>query len=371
MNGKKLTALTFYLVLAIAATGMAVSPKGDFSQAEQRSLASLPTLSSVWDGSSGEKLEDYLADHFPLRTEWMSLRTRLQQLTGRKVVQDVYLLYDRLMERTDPISEESVKQSTAAVMEIAGRFSGATSLMLIPSASEIHSDLLPDGISNVSQKIAIDRAYEQVSKSVNTLDCYSTLSANRERYLYYRSDSHWTSLGAYLAYSASATQLGFTATSLDRMNIEHASHHFLGNLYRRVMVQDFLPDSIDLYTLPGERQNHTVQIFDGRSWETHDGVYFREYLQSENASEVFLGPREPAIDITTMPGDRTLLIIDDEWAHTLIPFLIPHYSRITLIDPEAGPLPAEISADNYSQLLFCYPVENFGQVDFTTLDGLF
>ena len=134
MNGKKLTALTFYLALAIAATGMAVSPKGGFSQAEQRSLASLPTLSSVWDGSSGEKLEDYLADHFPLRTEWMSLRTRLQQLTGRKVVQDVYLLHDRLMERTDPISEESVKQSTAAVMEIAGRFSGATSLMLIPSA---------------------------------------------------------------------------------------------------------------------------------------------------------------------------------------------------------------------------------------------
>lgn len=371
MNGKKLTAITFYLILATAATGIVITPKEDFSQAEQRSLVSLPTLSSVWKGSGSEELENYLTDHFPLRTSWMSLHTRLQQLTGRKVVHDVYLLHDRLMERTDPISEESVKQAATVVMDFAEDFAGATSLMLIPSASEIHSDLLPDGISSVSQKIAIDRAYELVSQSVNTLDCYSTLSANRERYLYYRSDSHWTSLGAYLAYSASAAQLGFTATSLDRMNIEHASHNFLGNLYRRVMVQDFLPDSIDLYTLAGDRQTYTVQTFDGHSWKNHDSLYFREYAQAENAAEIFLGPRQPAIDITSMPGDRTLLIIGDEWAHTLIPFLMPHYSRITLLDPECGPLPPEISAENYGQLLFCYSVEEFGQVDFSLLSDLF
>ena len=337
---------------------------GQTARADGESLQ-LPSAAAVADRSAMEQTEDWLADHFPLQSSLTAMHTRLELLTGRREVDGVYVLADRLLERQGTIPEKTVSLSAQAVSDFATGFRGAVSLMLVPGAESIESDLLPAPAAPASQKTIIDRAYELTAEKVSTIDCYSMLSANRELYLYYRTDSRWTSLGAYLAYSACGKQMGFTALSVDRMDVVHASHSFRGNLCRRIQYNGVEPDTIDIYSTPGNDSEVHLQIYDGQCWSGHTGLYFREYLEDDGYS-VFLGPDQPVITIETdVRSAPRLLILKDSWANALAPFLTAHYSTITLVDPALlrKPLGELIDMDSYDQALICCSLSSFAEED--------
>ena len=194
----RIAAVLFLLLLFGGSIATYAIPKPAFSDNENKYLAGFPrfTVSSVRTKTFMTGFEDYSADHVPARSGWIGLQTRLLLLLGQKEINGVYVEKDRLLERVDPPSGKNVANSVLAMNQFAERFDGATYLMLVPTAAEIYRDTLPAGAPTLSQRTTIDEVYKKVEK-ITTVDAYASLSANREQYLYYRSDHHWTSRGAF------------------------------------------------------------------------------------------------------------------------------------------------------------------------------
>lgn len=368
LSSRAVTVGLFFLFLFSAPILIFALPRQTFSEVENRAYASFPSfsLSSIRDKSFMDGMEDYAADHFPGRTGWISLQTKALLAAGQREINGVYVLKDRLIEKIEPSGSNSVKNSLAAMNAFAQRFDGSTYLMLIPTAAEIYGDLLPKGAPTLNEKEVIDSVYGSV-RNIGTIDVYASLLANREQYLYYRSDHHWTSRGAYLGYSALAPQMGFTPVSSDSFTVEHASHTFLGSLYSKVVYDGFLADTVDLYSYPQGAKILDVATFDGTEWTHTDSIYHREALEHKDKYQVFLGQNQPIVTVTTdCPGTDSLIIFKDSYTNSLLPFLSLHYKTITLVDLRYLVTSFEnyVDLDSYTKALFCFNIKNFTSEDY-------
>jgi len=310
-------------------------------------------------GSTAQQTEALLTENFPGRSLLTSLHTSLELSSGRRETNGIFVLQDRLIENAPAVSEKEITRAAEYISSFSERFDGAVSWMLIPTASSIRRDLLPVYAEVAPQKAIIDKAYELASEKVGTIDCYSALASNR-RNIYYRTDPHWTSLGAYMGYSACSNQMGFSPLSADRFDIEHASHSFVGSLCDRIGYT-ITPDTIDIYTPHGISSSATAQFYDGESWITHEDIYFRERLDEGYA--VFPGG-EIALTIETGLTAPDLLVMGDSYANALLPFFAMHYSKITLVDvamPEKD-LRELVDLNDYEQLLFCGTLISFAEL---------
>ncbi len=367
LKAAHVSAAVFLFLIFLTPILIFAVPKPVFLEDENKERTPFPSfnLTTIRDKTFMSGFEDYAADAFPFRSEWIGLQTRLLLAMGQKEVNGVYILPDRLIQRVGEADVQKVSNSVRAINQFAARFDGATYLMLIPTAAEIYRSELPAGAPTLDEKALIDQVYAQAD-GLATIDAYSSLSANRDSSIYYRSDHHWTSRGAYLGYSALGSQLGFTAVPIDLFNVEHASHSFRGSSYSKVIYDGVEADTINLYSYPAGPGVTGVSIFDGREWSEHDGLYFREYLEQKDKYATFLGQNQPIITIRTdAPGDSRLLVFKDSYSHSLAPFLALHYSEVTLIDLRylRSSFENYVDLDRYDQVLFCYNMSNFTEED--------
>lgn len=359
MKGKRLSVLLFYLLLAAIPTATlltaTIRPEHEKSHAI--------SLSSTLSGAAAEEAEAVLAKNFPAKDFLTSLRTQIELSSGRKEIDGVFVLPDRLIENTPAVSEKAVTHSAEIVSAFAERFDGAISLMLVPTASSIHRDLLPATAEIAAQKALIDKAYELVSEQVGTIDCYSTLSASRDLSLYYRTDPRWTSLGAYMGYSACSNQMGFSPLAMDRFNIEHANHNYFGLLCDRIGYYDLIPDTIDIYSAPESDTNSIIiNIYNKTEWIQTSGLYNRERLDEGYA--VFPEGAPVSTIETGMKKAPRLLIVGDSFVNALAPFLTMHYSTVTVADMalSENELRQLIDVNSYDQILFCCTLNSFAEL---------
>lgn len=371
MKDKRLIFYLFVAILAIFGGLLCFFPKKGFSMAENRALPAFPKVTSqkLLTGQYRADVENYTEEHFPFRTAMMSVKTYLELVSGKKEANGVFISKAQMIERFGEYSTENARSATIQMEAFAERFSGATSLLLIPTAADIYGDKLPAAAPVLSEKAMIDGIYEKLDR-VAPIDCYSTLAANSERYVYYRTDSHWTSLGAHLGYTAASRQLGFTPVSAERMNVEHAAHDFRGSLYRKTMYKSIAPDTIDIYSFPDSTAIQKVEILNGDAanqeggdWFTYPDLYFREYLTKTNKYDVFLGGNNSIVTVETNAKGGSLLIFGDSYARTMLPFLTQHYSKITLVDFRYLNHHFEryVNLRQYDQSLFCYNLKYFVQ----------
>lgn len=362
-----LSAAVFLLIIFLVPILIFAVPKPKLLEDENKERADFPAVNfhTILNKTFMDQFESYAADTFPLRSQWIGIQTRVLLTMGKKEVNGVYILQDRLLQRLDNPDEMSLEHSVEAMNQFAARFSGTTYLMLVPTATEIYRSDLPIGAPTLQEKAVIDAVYARM-EGITTVDAYSSLSANRDSNIYYRSDHHWTSRGAYLGYSALGSQLGFTAIPIDLFNVEHASHSFRGSSYSKVIYDGVEADTIDLYSYPAGPSVTNVSIFNGQEWSEHDGLYFREYLEKKDQYAVYLGQNQPIVTIkTNAPNESRLLIFKDSYSHSLAPFLSLHYSEITLVDLRYLKKSFEnyVDISRYDQALFCYNMKNFTEED--------
>ena len=352
MKGNKLFVTLFHLLLAAAPTAALLSAVLAPSHETVPELS----LSPILTGTSAQQTDSLLAENFPARGSLISLRTGMELSVGRRETNGIFVLSDRLIENTPAVSEKDIIKAAERISSLAERFDGAVSWMLIPTASSVRRDLLPVYAEVAPQKAVIDKAYELVSEKVGAIDCYSALSSSRGN-IYYRTDPHWTSLGAYMGYSACSNQMGFSPLSADRFDIEHASHSFTGSLSKRIGYYP-APDTVDIYSPHGMALSAVTHVYDGESWTSREGLYFRERLDDGYA--VFPGG-EVALTVETGLSAPSLLVMGDSYANALIPFFALHYSRITLVDlsmPEKE-LRELVDLNEYDQMLLCGTLNSF------------
>ena len=346
-----------------------------FSENENRYLSEFPKLS--FETYKNEKFmtgfDDWLSDRFYGREEWIAVKNSVDKLLGKTENNGVFTENDMMMQIWKGYNEEIYGKNLKAVNNFIDNNSQIPCyFMLVPNAQEIYSENVPAYAEIGSQKDFIDRFYSDINKSVKAIDVYSAIYENKDSYLYYRTDHHWTSYGAFLSYTAAADTLGYSSASYDDFDIEHASDSFRGTLFSKTLDKGVTPDTIDYYTLKDNEPQVKVSVFKEYDTKTgeiiynkYDSLYFREFLEIKDKYSSFLGQNSPLVTVEnpTAKTDKSLLVIKDSYAHSLVPFLSKEYKKVTMIDLRYINTDFRVMAPikDYDQMLFVYNVITFSE----------
>lgn len=203
--------------------------------------------------------------------------------------------------------------------------------MLIPTAIEFY---VPDKYRDLSQsqREMIDNIYQQLDGAIKRVDAYSQLEAHREEYLYFRTDHHWTGLGAYYAYTAFCEQAGLTPIRLEDCETRRLEQ-FVGTMYAQSKDSTLLknPDYVDYYIFPQEYS--AVRYMPNAPYSAAAHTLWGEYAQSPNSYSVFLHGDFPLIKVnTTNQNGRKIMVVKESFGNAFAPFLINHYEEVYIVD---------------------------------------
>lgn len=190
-------------------------------------------------------------------------------------------------------SKASILPFAELINEFADKLSGKkVYAMLIPAGSDFY---LPKEVNKgkLKERENIDLFKTLLSPKVTHVDAYNELAPHTNEYISYRTDHHWTGLGAYYAYRAFAQQAGFIPLELDQLEHKTAKSTFLGSLYKYTKDNSLKnhADLLEYYKIPGK---YRVQIFDKNGKNPKAGSL---YYENTNNYGVFLGGDFPMIHI--------------------------------------------------------------------------
>ena len=335
-----------------------VLPDRDRSETENRTLAQWPELSwsAIKDGSYMEGVEDYIADQFPLRDEWTGLKARAEQLIGKKEFNGVYLCGDKLIQKVETPDAELVEKNLDYLSRLEGNTDIPVYLGLIPSAAETWSDQLPAGAQSWDQAAFLQEVAEL---GIPMVDFSGALSAHADEDIFYRTDHHWTTLGAYYGYTAVMEALGREPLPQDAFTPETASEDFNGTLYSISGIHWLTPDTMEYWVKDDG--------FSVTSWRTGAPeaaeLYDRSYLEQKDKYSSFLGGNQPLCVIRNeaATAEGKILLVRDSYADALAPFLASSFSEVHLLDLRYYRMsPAQYAQENgIDSIVVLYSVPNF------------
>ncbi len=355
----------FLAFLGIFAAANAVTPDKDFSPMENRALAQMPELSgdALLSGSFMEDFESYVTDQFVLRDQWIALKAGAEYASGKKENNGVYICDEHtLIARFDPPANDRAKKriddNFGYVEKLAGLTDVPVYFSLIPGKVSVWADLLPEGAPNDDEGQYIARG--AALQGPKWLDAATTLNAHKDEYIFYRTDHHWTTLGAYYAYAALAEGMGLEPMPLSSFDRQVVSQEFFGTTFSSSGVRWLEPDTMEFF-VPQEAATVT-NYFDGTP--TEGQLYDLSKLSEKDKYSAFLGGNKPltVVKSNVAPeGAPKLMLIRDSYADSMAPFLCYHFSEIHLVDPRYYKTSmAQYVKDNaIDQVLVMYAVNNF------------
>ncbi len=380
----KITVAIFFVLLILLPLLTFLVPKDRFSENENRYRTEIPapTAENIFDRSFMDNFEKHFADYFPWRESFIGAKTRLELLAGKKESGGVFILPDRLIEKYASPNLDTIHQNVDAINRFADYYDIPVYLMIAPTAQGVYEDMLPAQPPAIqSQKAMIeDNIYWYRRPQITTIDVLTPLTANKDQYIYYRTDHHWTTRGAYVAYEAAASKLGFQPIPLSQFDIEHASSDFRGTLFSKTLYDGVEPDVLDFYhnASTDATQVLEVEVLRNGKMERYDSMYFREYLSKKDKYSAFLGDNQPMVTVkTNSQTGKKLLMFKDSYAHSMVPFLKEHYSEITMLDMRYINVAFTelVNVEEYDQVMFLYNLIGFSEddslkkLDFVTAAG--
>ncbi len=363
-KGNWITCLMFIGIIYSLSIGTIIHNKKSFSEEENRFLETLPhfTLNEVVHNNLTSAYDTYLNDHFIYRNHWIRLKVTTDYLMGKQESKDVYLSKDYLVEN---VKDNGKHYSVNNINEII-RFSENAPqrlniyFMLIPSTSAIQQYKVPKYADTFNQLSFINKTYSQTEQYINNISIYDDLLTHNKDYIYYRTDHHWTTDGAYVAYRRMAQMMNFEPFAYDDLDIESVSNDFKGSLHTTSGFNYVKPDEIKAITNDNIDQ---FIVYNGENKTTYDSIYFDEYLNKKDKYSYFLGLNQPQVKIKShgTPSNRKLLIFKDSYAHSLAPLLSYTYRDITLIDMRYvnTDIMKILQLTDYDDILFMYSIDVF------------
>jgi hypothetical protein len=322
-----LVGITFFLL-----------PVQRFSELENRYLQSAPQL--TWDNllshTYAEEAESFVTDHFPFRAKWVWVKSAVEQMRLQQENNGIYKGKDGyLFEKFEAPDHNKVQKYTAAVKRFADKNAEAkTTFLLAPTSVGLYNERLPWLAPVYSQAEVNQTIAEDVGDSLTFINGFNVLAPHAPEDIYYRTDHHWTTYGAYLAYVAYAKSMGWQPLSQSEFEIETVSDSFLGSYHTRSQFNGVAPDSIQMYK-PVHDVSTKMHIVD--TGETLTSLYDPSYLEKKDKYSYFLGGVHALMKITSQLDPKEvkqekLLVIKDSYAHSVIPFLTQHVPEIHVID---------------------------------------
>lgn len=348
-------------VLVAVLVASILFPDRAYSQGEGRELTAFPriTLSSMLDGSYLVELGDWFADQFPGRDSWRSMNALINRFLGRRELDGVYLGSDgSLLPVPAQWSADRVDSTLEAVESFASAYPQVNMVLtLVPGASAIHTDKLPSYAPPVEWQEASDYVADGLSR-VHYQDITDVLLEHGEEYLYFKTEPHWTSLGAKYGFYALAPALNITPVEEEAYVRYNVSNSFRGELAAR-WGGHREPDTVEIYT-PKTGIDYYVTYNGGG--KNVSSLYQRSALSGGDHYDVFLGGDWARVDVTTgADTGRSLLILRDGSAGPLVQFLYPYFDHITLLDPRLfyGNVELVMKTESITDVLFVYDADTF------------
>ena len=349
----------FCLFIGGVFLGSMILPDKTFSPVENRNLAQAPkfSLDNVTSGKFMEDTEDYVNDQIIGRDFWVALKAWSERLTGKQENNGVYFAKeDTLINRLDTPDPELLEENAGYVNALVNNVDVPVYFGIIPSAAEIWADRLPAGAPTADEKAIIDGLYNQVQ--THTIDLYAALGAHQDEDIYYRTDHHWTSLGAYYGYEALMGAMGLEAAPLDESQKVTVSEDFYGTLYSTSGVRWLPPDHIDRY-ISGE--GVTVTAYPDGTPQP-GSLYVDSFLSEKDKYSSFLGGNKPLCVIETEhTGAPKVLVIRDSYTDSLAPFLTQNFSEIHVFDPRMNLTSVKdyVEQNEIDSVVVLYSISNF------------
>lgn len=347
------------LILAIASI---IKPDVRFSEEENRILAEMPKLSkeSLADKDYMTGLESYTSDQFVLRDFWIKMKVQCDLLLGKKELNGVYLGADKyLMQAPASPDEKNVQANLNAMNLFAGKHENVkVNAMIVPNAVYIMEEYLPKGAPVRDQGRDMKNLKKNLSDKIGFIDVTKTLQQHVNEGLYYKTDHHWTSKAALYSFKTAAEQLGIE-NPITEYKAYTVDASFSGTLASRSgyhkaedEIQVYAPEGVDLQYLVSDSDN-------GKKRPT---VYDRSKLKEKDKYQVFFGGNHAMVDIvTTNDTARKLVVFKDSYANCFVPYLIPYYNEIVMIDPRYYYENVETLMANkgITEVLFLYNLDTF------------
>ena len=189
----------------------------------------------------------------------------------------------------------------------------------------------------------------------------TALRAHAGEEIFYRTDHHWTTLGAYYGYAALMEALGRGEEVLGPEAAKErdlpVSNGFQGTLYSQSGIHWLEPDSIEFWV--EDRGLSVTSWRNGAPEET--GLYDNDYLGEKDKYSAFLGGNQPLCVIRNGEGTGKLLLIRDSYADSLAPFLARHFEEVHLLDLRyyRGAASAYAAENGIGQIVVLQSVPNF------------
>ena len=338
-------------------------PDKDFSPLENRYLQKPPKLAleTLGSGKFMEDAEDYVSDHIVGRDFWVAAKAWSERLSGKKESNGVYFgAQDTLINRVDTPSQAKLDKDMGYLDTLVGNMSVPVYFGLIPSAAEIWKDRLPAGAPTADERAVIEQLY--FSTGASTIDMYGALEAHSEEDLYYRTDHHWTSLGAFYGANAILEALDMEPLRLEDYPKTTVTNQFYGTSFSTSGVRWLPPDSIDTY-VPGDGVKVT-SYFNGAPEE--GSLYVDSKLEVKDKYSYFLGGNQALCVIETEHTDApSVLVVRDSYTDSLAPFLTERFSKIHLFDLRYNltSIQSYVEEHDIDTVIVLYSFSNFASDD--------
>lgn len=343
-----------------------------FSEFENTSLAQKPAFSwsSFVDGSFGSKYVKYINEQFLGRDNWISMKAVADMGLGRIESHGVTYGDDHyLMEKLEIVEDQNypanagtniVKQtaldrSNGMVSSFLQMYDQPITFSLVPNSYAILEDEVPTGFPGADQQAYTQQIYRTLSEADDQLeivDFSDALSQHKDEYIYYRTDHHWTTLGAYYAYVAYCEQKGLTPVSLEELK-ENKVEDFYGTFYSKAKRPSQLADTITWYDVDVDEfafvanlqqdkqlaQLGEVVQEDGLELLRVDGMMDQRKFEVRDKYAAFMWGNSGYVKIKSSHNlnhqegkTSRLLLFKDSYANSMIPYLTYNYDEIIVVD---------------------------------------
>lgn len=333
MMVKKIAAGLFVSYLLIVGFISYLKEDVTFSEQENRYLAQKPSFSiqKVLSGKFMKEIETYLADQFIGKNQWIAMKTKAEQFLLKKEINGIYLgkdgfLFERIGKQQDQLEKNMNFVKTFAKTN--PQYS--ITLLLAPTSAAIYPEKLPLFAPSYPQEELIKEIEQYVSSEIQVVNALPSLMNQKEEYIYFRTDHHWTMRGAYYAYQELSQLLQYTPYPLSEFHIDVISKDFLGSYSSKTIGYSIEPDLIELFT-PTFPMNYEVTFHDHK--EVSFSLYNVEYLKKKDQYSFFLNGHHPLLTIrSSAHNGKKIAVIKDSFAHVFIPFLVNHFEEVHVID---------------------------------------
>lgn len=356
------SAIAFLILIFIFPVIFFISDKKNFSEIENRTLEKRPEISvkAISDKSYMNAIETYVSDHFPSRINWVKAKLNLERLSGKELINNIYITDDRMYEKLPEPDYDEIDMSVNSINKFSEMYDTKTFIMIAPTSAGIYEDELEPYLPQINQKRLINEIYGKFSENVHKIDIFSAMYSVRDEYIYYRTDHHWTSRGAFTAYKAAARKMGLPC--YEDYDIEKATDDFHGTFYSKCLYDGVKADQIDIYRPGNNVVAYSITLNDGINEEYARDIYFPEFLETNDKYCLFLGQNRALTYIkTNADTNRKLLLIKDSYANSFVPFLLQNYSEIAVIDLRyiKTCITDYVDPDEFNHTLFLYNASTF------------